>query len=268
MDIGLLIFVISAVTVFVLLSIVIVLKVLHKRYSSTHYKIIPKQNESPNFHFVVPTHVPKIITVRDYSDDDVVDANVGEIDANMIDPELYKDVAEELKDNSSTTLGRLCFSVRYEIETEQLVVDMVRGDRIQQRKNSRATSAIPYVKVCLLPDKKKKLQTKTRQKTPNPFFNEQFIFPCPLSELKERSLRFTVYDFDRFSRQCAIGRVVFPLDEHYDKILTEEGYEEIWREIEDCVNYEAEVCCQLYYTNLISSVKFKIVHFSIKEHGF
>ena len=34
----------------------------------------------------------------------------------------------------------------------------------------------PYVKVYLLPDKKKKFETKVHRKTLNPVFNETFIF--------------------------------------------------------------------------------------------
>ena len=34
----------------------------------------------------------------------------------------------------------------------------------------------PYVKVYMLPDKKKKFETKVLRKTLNPVFNEQFIF--------------------------------------------------------------------------------------------
>ena len=34
----------------------------------------------------------------------------------------------------------------------------------------------PYVKVYLLPDKKKKFETKVHRKTLNPTFNEQFLF--------------------------------------------------------------------------------------------
>ena len=34
----------------------------------------------------------------------------------------------------------------------------------------------PYVKVYLLPDKKKKYETKVHRKTLNPVFNESFVF--------------------------------------------------------------------------------------------
>lgn len=39
----------------------------------------------------------------------------------------------------------------------------------------------PYVKVYLLPDKKKKFETKVHRKTLNPVFNEQFTFKVSLA---------------------------------------------------------------------------------------
>lgn len=38
----------------------------------------------------------------------------------------------------------------------------------------------PYVKVYLLPDKKKKFETKVHRKTLNPVFNETFIFKASI----------------------------------------------------------------------------------------
>lgn len=100
----------------------------------------------------------------------------------------------------------------------------------------------PYVKIYLLPDRKKKFQTKVwsgglairvpgregpreegpvgmvsvslarplqvHRKTLNPVFNETFQFSVPLAELAQRKLHFSVYDFDRFSRHDLIGQVV------------------------------------------------------------
>jgi len=43
-------------------------------------------------------------------------------------------------------------------------------------------SSDPYVKVFLLPDKKKKFETKVHRKTLNPVFNENFVFK--VSEMK------------------------------------------------------------------------------------
>jgi synaptotagmin-1 len=56
----------------------------------------------------------------------------------------------------------------------------------------------PYVKVYLLPDKKKKFETKVHRKTLNPVFNETFNFKVAYNEILTKTLIFACYDFDRF----------------------------------------------------------------------
>ncbi|VDI41237.1 synaptotagmin-1, partial [Mytilus galloprovincialis] len=71
----------------------------------------------------------------------------------------------------------------------------------------------PYVKVYLLPDKKKKFETKVHRKTLNPVFNETFIFKnVPYAETGSKTLVFAIYDFDRFSKHDQIGQVQVPLN--------------------------------------------------------
>lgn len=110
----------------------------------------------------------------------------------------------------------------------------------------------PYVKVFLLPDKKKKYETKVQKKTLNPAFNETFTFkvspnpprdlvsrsrpspscvlaswfgpagaPChlvalspqvPYQELGGKTLVMAIYDFDRFSKHDIIGEVKVPMN--------------------------------------------------------
>lgn len=41
----------------------------------------------------------------------------------------------------------------------------------------------PYVKLYLLPEKKKKVETKVHRKTLNPVFNETFIFKVSLPDI-------------------------------------------------------------------------------------
>ena len=41
----------------------------------------------------------------------------------------------------------------------------------------------PYVKVFILPDKKKKFETKVHRKTLNPVFNETFVFKVGITKL-------------------------------------------------------------------------------------
>uniref|UniRef100_A0A8C2KCL2 Synaptotagmin n=1 Tax=Cyprinus carpio TaxID=7962 RepID=A0A8C2KCL2_CYPCA len=63
----------------------------------------------------------------------------------------------------------------------------------------------PYVKVYLLPDKKKKFETKVHRKTLNPVFNEQFTF-------KKVQVVITVLDYDKIGKNDAIGKVFVGLN--------------------------------------------------------
>ena len=89
----------------------------------------------------------------------------------------------------------------------------------------------PYVKVYLLPDRKRKQvrtkrhvvcqpeagslmtrepvfipfslqETKVHRKTLNPIFNETFKFEVPYGDVMGKTLVFAVYDYDRFSKVC------------------------------------------------------------------
>ena len=56
----------------------------------------------------------------------------------------------------------------------QLAVGVIQGADLPGMDMSGTSD--PYVKVYLLPDKKKKFETKVHRKTLNPVFNETFIF--------------------------------------------------------------------------------------------
>ena len=68
--------------------------------------------------------------------------------------------------------------------------------------------------VFLLPSEKgkKKFETKVHRKTLNPFFNETFHFKnLPYAETFDKTLMFTIFDYDRFSKHDRIGEVNFNL---------------------------------------------------------
>ena len=55
---------------------------------------------------------------------------------------------------------------------------------------------------------KKKFETKVHRKTLNPFFNETFYFKnLPYADTFDKTLVFTIFDFDRFSKHDRIGEV-------------------------------------------------------------
>ncbi|XP_043915708.1 synaptotagmin-3 isoform X2 [Protopterus annectens] len=146
----------------------------------------------------------------------------------QIKPELYKQRSAdaETKKMEMEPCGRINFALRYTYNTEQLVVKILKALDLPAKDANGFSD--PYVKIYLLPDRKKKFQTKVHRKTLNPVFNETFHFNVSYNELQNRKLHFSVYDFDRFTRHDLIGQVVVDnLFEASD--LSEETM--VWRDI-------------------------------------
>ncbi|KAM6961075.1 synaptotagmin-1-like [Aplochiton taeniatus] len=141
-------------------------------------------------------------------------------------------------------LGRLQFSLDYNFTENTLVVGILQASELPAM--DVGGSSDPYVKLYLLPDKKKKFETKVHRKTLDPTFNETFIFKVPYSELGGRTLVMTVYDFDRFSKHDAIGAVRVPMSTMDFSHMTEE-----WRELQKAEKEESErlgdICLSLRY---------------------
>ncbi|KAG8257221.1 Synaptotagmin-9 [Homalodisca vitripennis] len=102
--------------------------------------------------------------------------------------------------------GKLHFALKFDSEMDALFVKVLEARDLPIKDVTGSSD--PYVKVYLLPDRKKKFQTKVHRKNLNPVFNETFIFSVTYEELRTRYLQFSVYDFDRFSRHDLIGQVV------------------------------------------------------------
>lgn len=123
-----------------------------------------------------------------------------------IQPELYRDASIDSVKSEHHSCGNLEFTLKYDQEIEGLFVHVLRAEHLPAKDFSGTSD--PYVKIYLLPDRKNKFQTKVHRKTLNPEFDEQFLFSIPYKELTDRTLQFSVYDFDRFSRHDLIGAVV------------------------------------------------------------
>ncbi|XP_027000362.1 synaptotagmin-6 [Tachysurus fulvidraco] len=154
-------------------------------------------------------HLPRQMQVSSLDlGDDYVDVDAQPTSIGRINPELYKqsmlESEESAKKGSGKTCGKINFSLRYDYENETLLVHVLKAFDLPAK--DLCGSSDPYVKVYLLPDRKK-FQTRVHRKTLNPTFDEIFQFPVPYDELNNRKLHLTVFDFDRFSRHDMIGEV-------------------------------------------------------------
>ncbi|XP_077170114.1 synaptotagmin-3 isoform X2 [Paroedura picta] len=156
----------------------------------------------------------------------------------QIKPELYKQRSGEAdsKKGEAASCGRLSFALRYAYSTEQLVVRILRGVDLPAKDANGFSD--PYVKMYLLPDRKKKFQTKVHRKTLNPIFNETFHFNVPFAELPSRKLHFSVYDFDRFSRHDLIGQVVL---DNLLELAERDSDSPLWRDIMEASSEKADL---------------------------
>lgn len=125
----------------------------------------------------------------------------------QIKPELYKQHSVDAEEGcQADSCGRLYFILKFDFDLEQLIIKIIKAEALPAKDFSGTSD--PYVKIYLLPDRKTKHQTKVHCKTLNPVFEEVFLFPVVYTELPNRKLHFSIYDFDRFSRHDLIGQVV------------------------------------------------------------
>lgn len=168
-----------------------------------------------------------------------VQPDMEELEVNMEDNEGAEEEKEEVN------LGKLQFSLDYDFQKGELSVGVMQGADLPGMDMSGTSD--PYVKVYLLPDKKKKFETKVHRKTLNPVFNETFTFKVPYAEIGSKTLTFAVYDFDRFSKHDQIGQVKVPLNSvDLGKVVEE------WRDLtspdtESEKNKLGDICFSLRY---------------------
>ena len=145
--------------------------------------------------------------------------------------QLTTNMEENTEEEATTTdakkvaevqnLGKLEYSMDYDFQKQELTVGVLQACELPAMDMGGTSD--PYVKVYILPEKKKKFETKVHRKTLNPVFNETFIFKnLAYGDISGKTLVFAIYDFDRFSRHDQIGEVTIPLG-HVDlgKVIQE-----------------------------------------------
>lgn len=149
------------------------------------------------------------VTSVDFTMDTLPVRQSSAVSIGRIKPELYKQKSVDSEDGNKVpvkTCGKLSFALNYDYEEQALVVRILKALDLPA-KDFTGTSD-PYVKMYLLPDRKKKFQTRVHRKTLNPMFDELFHFSVEYDQLCNRKLHFSIYDFDRFTRHDMIGEVV------------------------------------------------------------
>lgn len=115
---------------------------------------------------------------------------------------------EDPKKKETEYLGKLQYELKYDFNTQTLTVKVVQASELPAMDMGGVSD--PYVKVYLIPESKgqKKFETKVHRKTLNPFFNQAFEFKnLPYAETFDKTLMFSIFDYDRFSKHDQIGEV-------------------------------------------------------------
>jgi len=165
----------------------------------------------------------------------------------LVDNEEEMDIKEELEikqDSTKEYLGKLQYKLEYDFNAQSLNVTAIQCTELPALDLGGTSD--PYVKVYLMPDKKRKFETKVHRKTLNPFFNETFSFKqVPYSETFDKTLVFAVFDYDRFSKHDQIGEVKVPLC-MVDLAQTIEEWKDIQSvKVDD--QYLGDICFSLRY---------------------
>jgi len=126
----------------------------------------------------------------------------------LVDGEEEIDINEDdqAKPPEKEYLGKLQYELKYDFNTQTLSVTVCQAMELPAMDMGGVSD--PYVKVFLMPETKgmKKFETKVHRKTLNPFFNETFQFKnLPYADTFDKTLMFTIFDYDRFSKHDRIG---------------------------------------------------------------
>ncbi|XP_066498645.1 synaptotagmin Va [Hoplias malabaricus] len=117
---------------------------------------------------------------------------------------------EEGEEKEQESFGKLEYTLDYNFTENQLIVGVLQAQDLPAMDIGGTSD--PYVKVYMLPDKKKKFETKVQRKNLCPVFNETFIFKIPFNDLAGQTLVLQVFDFDRFGKHDVIGEIKIPMN--------------------------------------------------------
>ncbi|XP_076306097.1 synaptotagmin-7-like isoform X2 [Tachypleus tridentatus] len=167
--------------------------------------------------------------------------------------------------------GHIIFGVKYEAHDSQNNGQLLLLIKKVQQLLSRpyGGSCDPYVQIKVLKEKSRKrrskrqqipryeFQTKTCKKTQNPLFCETFRADLTWSELKQYTLKLSVFDEERFANDTNLGEVLIPLKELN---ITENGEETLHTfDLKEMKQDNGEILFGLSYLPTAERLTFHIV---------
>lgn len=171
-----------------------------------------------------------------------------------LNPELYKVPPEtdeaDGEDYPEDHVGRLWYAMKYDTSDEKLVLSLIKARNLPSRSSCSSNNGCdPFVRLCLMPDERRTLQSKQLRKTCNPQFEETFGFQISPKELSERTLKFSIYDVDRNKRHVVIGHVLHQFKDvewSQGRIVMKQ---DLVKDMEDSPSPSGEVLLSLCYNN-------------------
>ncbi|XP_041982494.1 synaptotagmin-15-like [Aricia agestis] len=185
-------------------------------------------------------------------------------DLGVLDPSLYKaDILVEDQLWPDGHVGRVWFTLKYDATTERLQVHIIKVKHLPSRTPALANACDPYIKIQLVPDERRVLQTKQKKKTCNPFYDETFVYQIPPNKLETLTLKLSVMDTGRVGRsKQLVGHVILPLSELDGAAADEEPqlYKlDIEKELQEPVSDLGEILVSLLYNENLNRLTVTVI---------
>ncbi|CAG5020722.1 unnamed protein product [Parnassius apollo] len=185
-------------------------------------------------------------------------------DLGVLDPSLYKtdclDVDHMWPEGH---VGRVWFTLKYESATERLQIHIIKAKHLPSRTPALANACDPYIKIQLMPDERRVLQTKQKKKSCNPFFDETFVYQIPPEKLETLTLKLSVLDAGLIGKfKQLIGHIILPLSELEGVASDEEPqlYKlDIEKELQEPTSDLGEVHVSLLYNENLNRLSVTVI---------
>ncbi|XP_028911869.1 synaptotagmin-11 isoform X2 [Ornithorhynchus anatinus] len=169
----------------------------------TFYGLPASQLQDLALHFLV-------LSFDRFSRDDVIGEVVlplAGLDPATAKVQLTRDISQR-SFQKCVGRGELQVSLSYQPAAQRMTVVVLKARHLPKMDITGLSD--PYVKVNVYYDRKRVAKKKTHVKkcTLNPVFNESFVYDVPAELLADVSIEFLVLDFDRATKNQAVGRAI------------------------------------------------------------